>query len=138
MSDQAVEDILEHYGVKGMRWGVRKERSTPVTTQAVINKGLSRKTKVKAKGGRGQEASEDAIKAAIQKQTLRKSGPAALSNKELRELGERLQLERNVSSLAATPGKKFVSDIVKREGQQQIQREVSRVATEAATKRRRG
>ena len=129
---------LQHYGVKGMRWGVRKDHSSDVRTTAVINKGLSRKTKVKAKGGRGQEATADAIKAAAQKQKLRKSGPAALSNQELRELGERLQLERNVSNLAAPKGKKFVAHIVKREGQQTIQREASRAVTEAASKRRRG
>ena len=137
-SSELVEEFLEHYGVKGMRWGVRKDRSTPVTTEAVINRGLSRKTKVKAKGGQGQDASSDAIKAAIQKQKLKKSGTAALSNQELRELQTRLQLEQSVKQLAAPAGKKFVAKTLRVQGEQQVQREVSRLAQETASKRRRG
>jgi 2'-5' RNA ligase len=113
---------LSHYGVKGMRWGVRKDHSTDVRTTAVINKGLSRKTKVKAKGGRGQEATEDAIKAAAQKQKLKKSGVAALSNAELRELGTRLQLEQQVSQLASPKGKKFVQRKLGQAGERQVDR----------------
>lgn len=32
MSDQFVENILEHYGVKGMKWGVRKSSSSRART----------------------------------------------------------------------------------------------------------
>lgn len=39
MTDEEVEDFLAHYGVKGMRWGVRKDR-TP---------GVSRRTDREAK-----------------------------------------------------------------------------------------
>lgn len=27
MSDQQIDDILEHFGIKGMRWGVRNQKS---------------------------------------------------------------------------------------------------------------
>ena len=126
----AGREFIAHYGVKGMRWGVRKSGTTEVTTQSVINKGLRSKTKVKAKGGTGHPATEDAIKAAAQKQKLRKSGPAALSNKELQELGQRLQLEQQVTQLAAPKGKKFVSKTLGNAGQQQV----SRVVNEQASK----
>jgi 2'-5' RNA ligase len=110
--------VIEHYGVKGMRWGVRKQRD--VSTQTVIDSGLRRKTKVKAKGGEAHPATDDAIKAAVQRQKLKKSGAAALSNQELRELATRMQLEQQVKSLDAqskSSGKKLVKSLLREEGE---------------------
>jgi 2'-5' RNA ligase len=125
--------FLEHYGVMGMKWGVRNvtsgKSSTPVTTTTTINKGLRSKTKIKGTGGKGSPAAEDAIKAATTKQKLKKSGPAALSNTELRDLATRLQLEQQVSQLATPKGQKFVKNLVKTEGQNQVRREFSEAAT---------
>jgi phage gp16-like protein len=133
----AGREFIAHYGVKGMRWGVRRSASpTEVTTQSVVNAGLSSKTKVKAKGGQAHPATDDAIKAAMQKQKLKKSGTAALSNKELSELRDRLQLEQQVKQLAAPTGKKFVTGQLKTQGQQTIQREVSRGVEKTLSKRR--
>jgi hypothetical protein len=39
---QAVEDILAHYGVKGMRWGIRKEEETSDQKAASFKPGLGR------------------------------------------------------------------------------------------------
>jgi 2'-5' RNA ligase len=120
-------DFLSHYGVKGMKWGVRKG-STTVETTAVVNAGLRGKTKVKAKGGTGQEASADAVKAAGKKQILKKSGTAALSNQDLRELAERMRLEVEVKRLdqeTASAGKKFVKKAVGQNTQRVAQQEVS-------------
>lgn len=124
-------DFLEHYGVKGMRWGQRSSSPTAVTTQSVVNRGLRSKTKVKAKGGQAHPATNDAIKAAEQKQKLKKSGTAALSNQELRELTTRLQLEEQAKALAAPKGKKFVTGQLKTQGQQTIQRETTRQVDKA-------
>ena len=121
---EAGREFIAHYGVKGMRWGVRKQ--TAVSAQSVVDAGLRRKTKVKTKGGQAHPATDDAIKAAVQKQKLKKSGAAALSNKELSELRDRLQLEQQVKSLAAPTGQKFVTGQLKTQGQQTIQREASR------------
>jgi hypothetical protein len=126
---------LVHYGVKGMRWGQRKT-ATEVTTRSVVNAGLRSKTKVKVKGGQAHPATQDAIKAAVQKQKLKKSGAAALSNQELRELATRLQLEQQVKSLAAPKGQKFVTGQLKTQGQQTIQREASRQVDKAISSRR--
>lgn len=70
--NEEVEDFIAHYGVKGMRWGVRKSRtSSPV------------------------ERSEDSSRA----QALLTRPRASMSNKELRDLNERLQLEKTYSEL---------------------------------------
>lgn len=46
------EDYLEHYGVKGMKWGVRKERSAGSTSNRMINKPVKKATiSGKAAGG---------------------------------------------------------------------------------------
>jgi hypothetical protein len=130
-------EFIAHFGVKGMKWGVRKSSSpTEVTTQSVVNAGLRSKTKVSAKGGQAHPATDDAIKAAVQKQKLKKSGTAALSNKELSELRDRLQLEQQVKQLAAPAGKKFVTGQLKTQGQQTIQREASRQTEKVFAKRR--
>lgn len=128
--------FLEHFGVKGMRWGVRKDRvASEATAESVINKGLSGKTKVKAKGGELQPASADAVKAATHKQKLRKSGAAALSNQELRDLATRLQLEAQVQALAAPKGKQFVTRQLQTTGQQQVSRGINTGIDKATRKK---
>lgn len=126
------EEFISHFGVKGMRWGVRKERT--VSTSVQTDTGLvRRKTKVATKGGESQPAHTDAIIAAVQKQKLRKSGTDALSTQELRELSTRLQLEAQVETLTTKRGKKFAKRQLETAGQQQIQRGLAKgVATTAA------
>lgn len=103
----AGRNFLEHYGVLGMRWGVRK--APGVSTQVRTDQGLvKRQTKVVTKGGFGETATQDAVKAAVSKQKLKKSGAAALTNQELRDLAQRLQLEQQVTMLTTSKGKKFV------------------------------
>jgi hypothetical protein len=101
-------EFLEHFGVKGMRWGVRREGA--VTTQTHLDTGLlRRRTQVRAKGGQAQPAHADAVVAAVQKQKLKKSGTDALSTQELRELANRLQVEKQVEILTSSKGKQFVN-----------------------------
>jgi 2'-5' RNA ligase len=128
----AGKEFLEHYGVKGMRWGVRKEGSVEVavrTDQGVVR----RKTKVATKGGWASDATDDAIKAAVAKQKLKKSGPAALTTNELGELARRLQLEQQVQVLASSKGKKFVKRELEAEGEQFVKRRAKK-AGQAALK----
>jgi 2'-5' RNA ligase len=128
------EFVLTHYGVKGMKWGVRRAAS-PREAQAQSVVRSVGKTKVKATGGENQPAHIDAIKAATFKQKLKKSGHASLSNQELQDLANRLNLEQQVSRLMSTPtkatspGKQFVAETLTGVGKQQTQR----LANEAAT-----
>src|SRR5688500_6067803 len=54
-----IEDILEHYGVKGMRWGVRRRRSSDSSG--------SSKPKSKPKA---QDLTDDELKSAIARMEL--------------------------------------------------------------------
>jgi 2'-5' RNA ligase len=107
------EFILEHYGIKGMRWGVRNKREMPsaVTPRAtsIVPHGSRRRTKVKTEGGENHPASDDAVKVAEARVKLKKSGTAALSNQELRDVANRLQLENQVAVLTSSRGKQFVT-----------------------------
>ena len=134
MSDTAAagRQFLAHYGVKGMKWGVRKDRTTrDVTAESVVRAGLRGKTKVKVGGGQAHPATQDAVKAAIQKQKLRKSGPAALSNQELRELTQRIQLEQQAVALATPKAQKFIKEQLLNQGKQTTTRVISDVSNTA-------
>lgn len=88
---------LRHYGVLGMKWGVRRSQ-----------KQLARISKKSKK----QNWSEDAKTAAEIKTKKLKQ----MSNAELKKLNERKRLENEYASLNKRRkiiGEKFVSDVVK-------------------------
>lgn len=90
-----VGDWFEHFGVKGMRWGVRKSEPTSVEVSARPG------TKVTAKGGANQPAHDDAIRVAVSKQKAKTSTTDSLSTKELQELVNRMNLEQQYSTLTS-------------------------------------
>lgn len=89
---------LYHYGVLGMKWGRRKDRS------AGISKRKSKK----------RQMSDDAREAAL----IKKKKVSEMSNAELRKLNERKQLERTYASLnqKKSRGKKAFEAFVKTAG----------------------
>lgn len=96
--NELVEEFLEHHGIKGMRWGVRRTRQqldadAPEHVSAQL---------VKAKGKR--------------------SGTRALTNKEIQDYVTRLNLERQYKQ--TTPGGKasaFITKLLIGAGSQQAQ-----------------
>lgn len=90
-----VDDILEHFGIKGMKWGVRKKAGSGEVQVITTSKGL------KTTGGEGHGASNDAMTAAIAKQKARKSGIQSLDSKEMQALVNRMNLEQQYSKLNA-------------------------------------
>ena len=127
--------ILEHYGIKGMRWGFRKrpEAVAPTATSRVPN-GKKRKTKIEVEGGENHEAAPDAIKVAQHKAKLKKSGPAALTNQELREVAERVRLEEQAKLLTGNKAKQFVTRELQNEGRQVAKGAAKKGAKKAGTK----
>lgn len=75
----SMDDFLEHYGVKGMKWGVRK-----------------------ASKASAPQKSEDYLRA----RQLKRKPTSSLSNSELKFLNERLNLEQNAARLNPNTVKK--------------------------------
>ena len=134
--DVGEDFVLEHFGVKGMRWGQRKSPPEAVATSArsIVPHGTKRKTKVKVEGGENQPAHEDAVKVAEARTKLSKSGTAALSNQELRDVANRLQLENQVAVLTSSRGKKFVTRNLEIEGERAVKKGVKRAAPHVVKK----
>lgn len=123
-----VEAQLQHFGVKGMHWGVRRRSTVPVEVKATTGRS---KTKVSAAGGESHPAHADAVAAAAQQQKLKKSGTNALSNKELRDLITRRQLEDQVKTATSSKTKKFVSRQLEIRGQQEVQKGLGSASAKA-------
>lgn len=105
--EQAVNELL-HFGVKGMRWGIRNRsdtRSGPVKTS--ISKTKSGKVEISTTGGGKSTAAVDAVRAAQAQQKLRTSGIKSLSNQELQALTRRAELEAKIAANADTPMNKI-------------------------------
>jgi 2'-5' RNA ligase len=91
---------LLHFGVKGMKWGVRKERTSDNGEVSVETKVRRHgKTAIKTSGGREAEAHPDAIAAKVARQKVKKSGVNSLSNAELQQLIQRMNMEQQLGRL---------------------------------------
>lgn len=98
---------LMHVGVKGMKWGVRKSPSTSGGSSG--GEGSSKSGSGSVKTGRlGKKAEPEPEASSSDHKTSRVNkgrSVASLSNKELQELNNRLNMEEQYAKLTAKPGK---------------------------------
>lgn len=123
LADLATDEFLEHFGVKGMRWGVRRSRSvgTVSPSHTVARKGKFPAAHVPASRRVGMPkqhhpVAEDAAKTLQLKSQLNKHGPQSLSNQDLQHLVKRMQLEnqlRQLDPVHKTAGRKVVDEALK-------------------------
>lgn len=120
-SHDDVDEVLAHFGVKGMHWGSRKasvdvvSRTTGHRTTVKFNPrkakvdvgpdgkpGISTNSRHELRRIQKQidrHPSDDAANAAKAKAKLKKGGVKALSNKELQDIVTRINLEKQYSTL---------------------------------------
>lgn len=115
-------DFLEQYGVKGMRWGVRR-------TDAQLGRAAKKESDDGGGGKGGESGGSESRKAASGKKV------SDLSDSELKKLTERLNTEQQYAKLTAPPPaksaaiKKFVSEIVVNVARTQITQVANRQAS---------
>ncbi len=95
ISNLDVSPSIQHYGILGMKWGVRRYQNADGTYTSL---GKRRR--------RSDGYSED-YKAAHRRRDTR-----TMSNKELKSVNERLQLERNHKQLKQNAGSKIAAGIL--------------------------
>lgn len=86
-----VDDFLEHYGVKGMRWGVRTRS-----------------------GGKGTKGYSKDAKAAVRVRNKAKTSDVkvkALSNREIEDFLKRVSLESRFREATPGPGKRAMNTV---------------------------
>lgn len=111
-------DELFHYGVKGMRWGVRKSRPTSGGTKKSKKKSLfSKMSDKKKKAAKAKEKSKEETQEPEKKKSVKD-----MSDAELRVKISRLQLEKQYADLSrqtepVSKGKKFVEGIMTKSGE---------------------
>jgi ribosomal protein S18 acetylase RimI-like enzyme len=84
--------FLEHFGVKGMKWGQRKKESKVTVVTAPGGK-------IKTSGGYARKPASDAVKAARLRQRAKTSSVKSLSNDELQTLLKRMSLEKQYKDI---------------------------------------
>src|SRR5690606_15955235 len=93
-------NFLAHYGVKGMKWGVRKDRR-----RSAYSKDYARTRRIQNRA--------------------KKSGVTSLSNKDLKDLNTRIELEKKYREL------KNQTSTIKR-GESQVNKIIGLVGTATA------
>lgn len=115
------DDILEHHGVKGMKWGqhikakveggkasVKKNIAERTSTETTVR--IKAGQMVRVVGGVKRLPHEDAIKARVSEQIAKKSTLDSLSNKELQHLVNRMNLEAQYRNLAVKETRKSAGE----------------------------
>lgn len=112
MEDDPLEDYLAHFGVKGMRWGIRKN---PQNSKSSLS------SKIRTTRDRHVHPRETRQARAVRRdrEYLRKLPVRYLTNEELKSRLSRAKMEKELRDIEhenTQKARKVVQDVVQREG----------------------
>lgn len=111
MEDEPLEDSLAHWGVKGMRWGVRKVRSSKTSLSSKVRNSVDRRIHPRE--------TRQARAVRRNREYLRKLPVKYLTNEELKARLSRAKMEKELRDIEhenTQKARKVVQDIAQREG----------------------
>jgi hypothetical protein len=118
--NQVVQEFIEHHGVKGMRWGVRRSRGD----RSVFRE----RAKAAASSDKGEHRHKE--------RTVYGKSPERLTNAQLEARIKRMDMEKRYNDLNkrdVSAGEKFATDIVTNVGKQVITNVATNVLTGIGT-----
>lgn len=133
---ESEHDELMHYGVKGMKWGVRRKRY--LSKIRAKGRKIKRDRAKKRQARKAERVASKATKKTVE-QTKRKS-ISEMSDEELNAAIRRMQLERQYKELAAAnnpkqdKGKKFVTEVLETSGKSLATQVVNHYGAQALNK----
>lgn len=137
-----VDEILEHHGIKGMRWGVEKSRISGASETHVIGRSEHTDTTPlpthTEEGAKIKYVHEHAAAKSETDRIIKEHGIQAVSNYQLRSANERSDLEGRYKTLNPTTvskGSRFVKDLVGQTAKQQTGAAVNRQIAKSLAKK---
>lgn len=137
LSQDDIRYAMMHYGVKGMKWGVRRKNpsggGSPRQAKRATQKATRKETRATKKTARKEQrkanikdaikrpVSADAKTATASRGRIKKHGTDALTNRQLQDTINRLQMEQKYQKLkgdkkskkARQTGQRYAADILK-------------------------
>ena len=117
-------DYLEHHGVKGMKWGVRKRSKTRVSSSGARSTSPNPSSKVSAPTTRDKR-----VKALKNRREL--------SDSDIKDFTSRLQSEKQLKALLdedVSPGRTFIKKVMSDAGKQAATKLATNAITYGTTK----
>lgn len=109
-------DILVHYGVLGMKWGVRRSPSELARARGErAPKNAKKKTSFFSKKTVKKKPVKASVKSSSKKEGSSKKTPGDMTNEELQSAVRRLELEkryRDLSPKKVSAGRKIIDNVV--------------------------
>lgn len=127
--DEFMGDFLEHFGIKGMRWGIRRK----VTSDGTVDKSDAGSPSGKSMSDETAELqkSADFDRAAKAYAKASEKGVQALSNEEIKAITNRVQAEKSFRALSESQA----SELQTRVNQLRLEKEYRQLQGELAQKK---
>jgi hypothetical protein len=134
-SDDSVDDILAHHGIKGQKWGVRRQTGASGLVSRIVGKKATDTANPgnKPDGLIPRTGSADQIHQDRIQKKIDTIGIQSLSNAEIQSYSRRLQLEKDVNAALAAQSAQtqakadgFIKKFVKKQVTRQTDRVVDR------------